>query len=232
MLARLSAAASGSQVSSSEKSIGDERFFLDMETFRLVVSVPDITWGHVAQMCERAVNPMYKGLYSILEKDMEDVAHLLAALEPNNGTEPIEDPLPMSPGNVSDDDSSCGRTLSSTINTIPSHSPTHLSSEVLTPLFPLLSSPPCARQPRETSCQIPYQDSAFSNRLTVPTSLPSFNESFPPMLPPRRTCGRNIQHWVWKNGHWQAALKGLEPRPRVLKHRRHRRAGPVSSTQG
>jgi hypothetical protein len=67
-----------------------------METFRLVVSVPDITWGHVAQMCERAVNPMYKGLYSILEKDMEDVAHLLAALELNNGTEPVPS-LPFIP---------------------------------------------------------------------------------------------------------------------------------------
>ncbi|KAJ7361230.1 hypothetical protein DFH08DRAFT_931404 [Mycena albidolilacea] len=222
MLARLSAAASGSQVSSSEKSIGDERFFLDMETFRLVVSVPDITWGHVAQMCERAVNPMYKGLYSILEKDMEDVAHLLAALEPNNGTEPIEDPLPMLPGNVSDDDSSSGRTLS----------PDPLVIRSANPSVPIIVITPCARQPRETSCQIPYQDSAFSNRLTVPTSLPSFNQSFPPMLPPRRTCGRNVQHWVWKNGHWQAALKGLEPRPRVLKHRRHRRAGPVNSTQG
>jgi hypothetical protein len=38
-------------------------------------------------MCERAMNPMYpmyKGLYSVLEKDMEHVAHILAALEPDS----------------------------------------------------------------------------------------------------------------------------------------------------
>ncbi len=52
-----------------------------MESFRLVISVPDITWGRIAQMCERAMNPMYKGLYSILERDMEHVAEIFAALE-------------------------------------------------------------------------------------------------------------------------------------------------------
>jgi hypothetical protein len=102
MLARLTA----SQVELSEMPLGDECFVcttssrdhshlkwrcfsqsFDMENFRLVVPVPDITWGRVAQMCERAMNPMYpmyKGLYSVLEKDMEHVAHILAALEPDS----------------------------------------------------------------------------------------------------------------------------------------------------
>ncbi|KAJ6486185.1 putative integral membrane protein conserved region-domain-containing protein [Mycena vitilis] len=97
MLARLSAAAS--QVRSSDLSLGDERFFLDLETFRLVVPVPDITWGVVAQMCERVINPMYIGLYSILEKDVQNVAHILAALEPDS--EPIEHPPSMLSGDLS-----------------------------------------------------------------------------------------------------------------------------------
>lgn len=52
-----------------------------METLRLVLPAPGITWGNVAQLCGQAVNPMYRGLYSILEGDMEHVAQILAALE-------------------------------------------------------------------------------------------------------------------------------------------------------
>ncbi|KAF8204362.1 hypothetical protein K438DRAFT_1716059 [Mycena galopus ATCC 62051] len=180
MLARLSAAAS--RVPLSEMSLGDERFSLDMETFRLVVSVPDITWGRVAQMCERAMNPMYKGLYSILEKDMEHVAQILAQLELD--AEPSDDLPPESPSG--DDSSSMSP---------PWPEPVIIQSA--NPSVPTIIITPCPRQPRETSCRVPHQDSAFRNRLTVP-SLSSFNQSFPPMLPPRRTSGRHIHHWVWK----------------------------------
>ncbi|KAJ6520311.1 hypothetical protein C8R45DRAFT_56719 [Mycena sanguinolenta] len=220
MLARLSAAAL--RVPLSEMSLGDERCFLDMETFRLVVSVPDITWGHVAHMCERAMNPMCKGLYSVLEKDMEHVAHILAALELDS--EPTED-TQLRPCNASNEgaaSTSSGSTLSP--------DPVQLVIQNPNPSIPTIVITTCPREPRETSCQVPYQDSAFRNRLTVP-SFPSFNQCFPPMLPPRRLSSRHIYQWVWKNGHWQAALKkGLEPRPRVLKHKTKKsRSGPIKS---
>ncbi|KAJ6523632.1 hypothetical protein B0H19DRAFT_1201660 [Mycena capillaripes] len=220
MLARLSAAAS--QVELSEMSLGDERFCLDMETFRLIVPVPDITWGRVAQMCERAMNPMYTGLYSILERDMEHVAQILSALEVES--EQTEQSLSVSPDNVSNEDpasTACSGSLSPDPLIICSPNPS----------IPTIVITPCPFRPRETSCQVPYQDSAFRNQLTVP-SLPSFNETFPPMMPPRRVSARGIKHWIWQNGHWQATLKGLEPRPRVLKHRRKSRTGPKKPVQG
>ncbi|KAJ7733562.1 hypothetical protein DFH07DRAFT_722034, partial [Mycena maculata] len=180
---------------------------LDMDLFRVVLPVPDITWGRVAQICERAMNPMYKGLYSILEQDMEHVAQVLAALERDHAPVStfIERPISMPPGHVPDDDPR------STPSTNP-ESPDPFIMRSPHPSVPIIVITPCPHQPRETSCQIPYQDSAFRNQLTVPSQL-SFNQSFPPMLPPRRVSTRGMS-WIWKNGHWQAALGGLEPRPR------------------
>ncbi|KAJ7150256.1 hypothetical protein C8R46DRAFT_1124443 [Mycena filopes] len=210
MLARLSSAASQVEFSQiSRGSDGDERFSLDMQTFRLVVPVPDIniTWGRVAQICERAMNPMYKGLYSILEKDMEHVAQILASLETANESL-----------NVAHDDSATP-TPSPELIIIPSPSPS----------VPTIVITPCSQTPPEGSCQVPIQDSAFRTQLTVPSQFPSLNQSFPPMMPPRRPSARCIKHWIWKNGHWQAKLRTLEQRPRVLKHRRTSRSGGIKS---
>ncbi|KAJ6601381.1 hypothetical protein DFH09DRAFT_1127624 [Mycena vulgaris] len=213
MLARLSAGAS--QVEFSEMSPGDEHFFLDMDTFRLVLPVPDITWTRVAQMCERAVHPM----------TWSTVAQVLAALESGSRASmsivvpsnlPDFDPCSNPPMNPNEN-------LMSGPLVIPSPHPS----------VPTIVITPCQRRPRETSCQVPYQDSAFHNQLTVP-SLPSFNQSFPPMMPPRRVSPRGINYWVWKNGHWQAALGGLEPRPRIIKHGRKKTRSmiPLKSMQG
>jgi len=218
MLARFSTAAS--QVEFSEMSPGDERFILDMDLFRVVLPVPDITWGRVAQICERAMNPMYQGLYSILEQDMEHVAQVLAALE--HDSEPIERPLSYVP----DDAPPCKPPMTAG----ESRAPDPLVIRSPHPSVPMIVITPCPRQPRETSCQVPYQDSAFHNQLTVP-SHPSFNQSFPPMVSPRRVSTRGI-NWMWKDGHWQAALGGLEPRPRILKHRKKSRHSPIKSIQG
>ncbi|KAJ7750281.1 hypothetical protein B0H16DRAFT_1550164 [Mycena metata] len=209
MLARLSAAAS--QVDFPQMSLRtDERFSLDMETFRLVVPVPDITWGRVAEMCERAMNPMYKGLYSILEKDMEHVAQILASLEVPEPTE-----------TTSSDSSAavCNENSLSELLIIRSPNPS----------VPTIVVTPCPREPRVECCQVPYQDSAFRNQLTVPTGPIPLNQSFPPMTAPRRASARCINHWIWKNGHWQATLRTLEPRPRALKHRKKSRAGTIKS---
>ncbi|KAJ7086587.1 hypothetical protein C8R43DRAFT_1115326 [Mycena crocata] len=212
MLARLSAAAGASQV---EFSPGDERFSLNMETLRLVLPVPDITWTHVAKICERAMNPMYHGLYSIVERDMEHVAQLLAALESDS-----EQPS-MLPGDSPHYDRP---TTNEDITPDPMIIPS------LHPSVPTIVITPCPWQPRGVSSQIPYQDSAFRNQLTVP-SLSSFNQSFPPMMAPRRVSGRGISHWIWKNGHWHAILNGLEPRPRILKPRKRSRCNPIKSKQ-
>ncbi|KAJ7654733.1 hypothetical protein B0H17DRAFT_1099734 [Mycena rosella] len=216
MLARLSAAASQVEFSAP----GDEHFFFDMDTFRLVLPVPDITWGCVAQMCERAMNPMYKGLYSILEQDMEHVAQVLAALE--SDSERVDHY--MVPCDVPHNGPSTAPS-----NGVPkpeSNDPLVIRSSH--PSVPTIVITPCPRPPRETSCQVPYQDSAFGNQLSVP-SLPSFNQSFPPMMPPRRVSARGINHWIWTNGHWQAALGALEPRPRVLKHRKKAKGRAITS---
>ncbi|KAJ7508649.1 hypothetical protein B0H11DRAFT_2270974 [Mycena galericulata] len=218
MLARFSAASSQVEFSDSR----DEHLILDMDLFRVVLPVPDITWGRVAKLCERAMNPMYKGLYSILEQDMEHVAQVLAALElaalEQHGSEQSQRPRPSDAKTSTTPDENLA--------------PDTLMIKSPHPSIPIIVVTPCPRQPRETSCQVPYQDSAFRNQLTVP-SHPSFNHSFPPMIPPRRvsSCGMN---WTWKNGHWQAALGGLEPRPRMLKHKKRSRpnSNQMKTTRG
>ncbi|KAJ7201258.1 hypothetical protein GGX14DRAFT_524377 [Mycena pura] len=207
MLARLSAAVS--QVELSSVSLGDERFFFDADTFQLVLTVPDVTWGSVAQMCEHAVHPLCKGLYSILERDMENVAQILAALEVS--PKQTEQSIPSLLVSLTHENIPNPPSMSANPMVIPGPHPS----------IPTIVITPCSRQPPEAyaSSQIPCQDSAFRNQLTVPT-VPSLNYYFPPMLPLRRV--RSSKNWIWKNGHWQA-IKGPEPRPRTLKH--HRKKG-------
>ncbi|KAJ7292841.1 hypothetical protein C8J57DRAFT_8176 [Mycena rebaudengoi] len=212
MLARLSSSETGllssftSPDDLSDMSPGEESLILDMDTFRLVLPIPDIHWRHVAELCERAVNPMCKGLYSALNADLERVAQVLAALDIENECGEAE----------SESSAAMKNTRNFSLST-----PQPLIIRSPDSAVPTIVITPCSPQPRESSCQVPYQDSAFRSRLTVP-SQPSLNQSFPPMISPLRYRTRGIHHWIWKNGHWQAAVGGLEPRPRVLKSRKKR----------
>ncbi|KAK7063829.1 hypothetical protein R3P38DRAFT_2820640 [Favolaschia claudopus] len=224
MLGRLSA--SVSRLSWSEKFAGDERLSLDLETFKLVVSVPDIRWGHVAEICERAMNPMARGLYSILERDMENVAEIFAALELHIELEEAQK-VPSSQMSTPTTATNGDLVLAtSPIETMSVSSPDPLVDE--DPSIPVIVITSCPSEPFDSSAAVPYQDSAFRTHLTVP-KRPVFNTSFPPMMPP---SGRDELswhsasklEWAWRDGHWRASLQGLRHGPRTLPRRKTRPA--------
>ncbi|KAJ7070596.1 hypothetical protein C8F01DRAFT_1106993 [Mycena amicta] len=168
----------------SQAQLPHELFSFDMEHFRLVL--PASNWGQLALAC---MPPAGRTLLAQFHKDIEHVAHLLAALEP----------------------------------AIELAEPTKTILPTVCPTLPTIVITPCADAPRDMSCWVPIQDSAFGSQLTVPLR-PSFNHSFPPMAAPSRRVP--VKTWIWRNGHWQATVRGLEQRPRKLKHRKPRSKVP------
>ena len=79
------------------------------------------------------------------------------------------------------------------------------------PSIPTIIITPCPRLPRETSCRVPLQDSAFGMKLTVPMH-PVFNQCFPPQIP--SLSPPQSDHWRFTDGHWQAVVPGLEEQTR------------------
>ncbi|KAJ7611011.1 hypothetical protein FB45DRAFT_1037894 [Roridomyces roridus] len=160
---------------------------LDMTALRVVLPVPELlSWDSVLNLCECG-----KGLYSILEQDVEHVAQVLAALEMD--AEQLDNPpTPKDP--------------------LPEKS---------APIPSIIITPPL--HPPSTSSLLPYQDSAFHTRLTVPTPTRGhapFNQNYPPMLRLVPVPARAVSRWTWTNGHWQALIAGMEaPRPRKLKRK-------------
>lgn len=108
------------------------------------------------------------------------------------------------------------------------------------PLTPTIIITPCPNQSFETSSSshVPYQDSEFRNKLTVPCH-PRFNEVFPPLaLPPYIHALPTLQNWKWLNGHWHVMVPGLNEQAQkgmfsraVISRKRRRNicAGPFKS---
>nr|GAT55620.1 predicted protein [Mycena chlorophos] len=175
----------------SQVEAASEFFSMDMENLRLILPASS-SWGRIALSC---IPPAGRNLLASIHHDIESVAHLLAALEPEMDLSSETTPLtPLA-------------TDADTSMRIP---------------IPRIVVTPCPDAPRETSCWVPMQDSAFRTRLTVPLH-PSLNRSFPPMAAsPRRVSGQ-VKAWIWTNGHWQATTRGLEPRPRKLQCRKKKK---------
>ncbi|OAX42669.1 hypothetical protein K503DRAFT_796964 [Rhizopogon vinicolor AM-OR11-026] len=176
-----------------------------------VLTCLDLSWYG---LCERTIEPMYRGLKSVVEEDLDTVARLLSELEPigeeleqrnenlkvpsqpqpqllsNSRTEPCPDVSLLEPPKRK-------RRRSSTLVEPLIIKPTH-------PSAPTIIVSPCPPQPRETSCWVPYQDASFGTRLTVPTYTP-LNGAFPPLVAPLNTDNR-VDNWKYLNGHWSAVL--------------------------
>ncbi|KAK0208976.1 hypothetical protein DFS33DRAFT_490190 [Desarmillaria ectypa] len=70
----------------------------------------------------------------------------------------------------------------------------------------------CPSQPHDIPCRVPIQDSAYNQRLTVPTHT-TVNSVFPPMRA-RSPPVKLVKDWIWRDGHWQAILPDLDEQAR------------------
>ncbi|KAJ8597570.1 hypothetical protein M405DRAFT_927975 [Rhizopogon salebrosus TDB-379] len=180
-----------------------------------VLTYLDLSWHG---LCGRTIEPVYRGLKSIVEEDFDTVARLLSELEPidegprqaNESLElPSQPQIPLSSNSKTQGsvlpcpDISISewprrkRRRSSTLVEPLVIKPTH-------PSAPTIIVTPCSPQSRETSSWVPYQDASFGTLLTVPTHTPS-NGTFPPLVAPLNTDHR-VDDWKYVNGHWCAVL--------------------------
>jgi len=233
----------------------DETLVVDISTLRtLVFPLPDFAWRQMAGMCGRTITPMYKTIHTMLSEDMEHVVQVLSELEPPSGNNFDDNKncdrsmallqLPSPSNAISrhpDADARLGdlspqerphRKRRRSSNLIPDHPLIIRSTH---PSIPTIIITPCLPQPREISCRVPYQDSAFRNKLTIPTH-PVFNHVFPPTVLPTYVLPV-LEKWRWLDGHWQAILpdfdeqtkKGMFSRALTVKKRACRTLSRVAS---
>lgn len=82
--------------------------------------------------------------------------------------------------------------------------------------IPQIVITPCPTEPRDPSCLVPFQDSLFNTRLTVPNH-PTVNSVFPPLLPDVPVSQRPlraVEMWRYERGHWLAVLPSVEEQAR------------------
>ncbi|KAG2367723.1 hypothetical protein BDR07DRAFT_228407 [Suillus spraguei] len=183
-----------------------------------VLACLDLSWRG---LCGQTIEPMYRGLKSVVEENLDTVARLLSELDPlgeelEQTNESLEVPPQPQPSL-----SLCPRiyVAEDGVFTCPEISmperprrkrrrssalveqlvikPTH-------PSAPTIIVSPCPSQARETSSWVPYQDAAFGARLTVPTYTLS-NGAFPPLVAPFN-LDNHADDWKYVNGHWCAVL--------------------------
>ncbi|KAG1754804.1 uncharacterized protein EDB91DRAFT_1242042 [Suillus paluster] len=183
-----------------------------------VLTCLDLSWRG---LCGRTIEPVYRGLKSVVEEDLNTVVKLLSELDSvgeglertnENVQVPPQPQPPLPPGPrvyVAEDSAlSCAdvslperprrkRRRSSALVEPLVIKPTH-------PSAPTIIISPCPSQARETSSWVPYQDASFGARLTVPTYAP-FNGAFPPLVTPSDLDNR-VDDWMYVDGHWCAIL--------------------------
>ncbi|KAG0707541.1 hypothetical protein DFH29DRAFT_994973 [Suillus ampliporus] len=187
-----------------------------------VLTCLDFSWRG---LCGQTIEPVYRGLKSVVEEDLDTVVRLLSDLDPlGEELEPMNEnieippqpqlPLPSSPRVYAAEDSalSCPdvslperprrkRRRSSALVEPLVIKPTH-------PSAPIIIVSPCPPQARETSSWVPYQDASFGERLTVPTYTP-LNSAFPPLVAPSSLDNR-VDDWRYIDGHWYAVLPTID----------------------
>ncbi|KAI0692959.1 hypothetical protein BC835DRAFT_1355432 [Cytidiella melzeri] len=227
MLALLKSAAVQLLVANSDAVEGDDYSGWDAET-TVSLNVDDIrqllpalpSWNGVAEVCSRAASPVYHAVKRSFYDDIDNLAHLLAKLEPlspdgHNLQESVaataveesvhhldlavpEQPLAWKADTASHAFSR--RRIADpeldNVLVIPSSDPS----------IPTIIVTPCPNAPRDRSCLVPYQDVSFGNRLAVPMH-PVVNGVHPPLLPKSLPY---VDHWCFKDGHWWAVLPTVE----------------------
>jgi len=201
-----------------------------------VLPLPDIPWRGVAGICGRTITPIYRSLQNMLHEDTEHVARLFSELEPFDYADLDFEPCVQSTrwtnvvsGRVNPRD-----VLLSDKSRRQQSGSLSGSGRVIIPSFipTIVITPPYLPHPSETFSRVPFQDSSFGYRLTVPAH-PAFNEVFPPLIPTPYPLVPVARNWAWVDGHWQAVLptleeqarKGMFSRVRVVKRKSCRRIG-------
>ncbi|OBZ78585.1 hypothetical protein A0H81_01253 [Grifola frondosa] len=209
MLARFSRAAVRAWTSTLENDRSvevEDVLYVNVEEFcDMVLPLPEIPWSRMVDVCARTVTPVYRVVRSTLHDDMENLAQMFVELDMRQP----ERPPPRDTDNKTE-------TAMQEAEVINSRFAVPVIFQSSDPSIPSIVITPCASQPRETDCLLPYQDVAFGNRLAVPTH-------------PR---------WNYKDGHWHAVLpsvkeqlsKGMFSRP--LSTRRQRACMVSSRTRG
>ncbi|KAH7915717.1 hypothetical protein BJ138DRAFT_1054227 [Hygrophoropsis aurantiaca] len=224
----------------------DDIISLDVDVLASLILPSDLSWRRVAGMCGRTVSPMYTGLQSMVQQDVDHVARLLYELDPLSETDETLSPRiakqPLSPKKITAESS---ESLPS--DPCQSEEPRRKrrrSSALTDPLIIRSSHPsaptiiitPCSPQARETSCWVPYQDASFGACLTIP-SHPALNDIHPPLARPTGTLP-HIENWEYAEGHWKAILptlsdqcsRGLYSKPIVTRRRACRTRFPSASS--
>ncbi|KAI0068016.1 hypothetical protein BV25DRAFT_1769166, partial [Artomyces pyxidatus] len=191
--------------------------------YALLPAAPRVPWRHVAGFCGRTLGPVYKALH----EDLENAAPYFAQLEfdavchrqrlfvmweslidRRSLTIYSTSPSKLCPSLVRIMSlKTCASPRRQWYVTPPE---TALVIKNADPSVPTIVITPCADQPRESSCWVPFQDACFGDRLVVPAH-PVANAVHPPLraapLPgPRR--------WEWANGHWRAVLPSVDEQVR------------------
>ncbi|KAG7452143.1 uncharacterized protein BT62DRAFT_285037 [Guyanagaster necrorhizus] len=196
----------------------DQRLVINLEVLLqdLALHVPDV-WGRVAALYGESVHPACCSLRTMLGHDVEQMEKLFLDFETALDN---DDDADFQHFKASDSDSPCPMNLAPDIccdfsndastsrnQWRRSHWPSPHNFQV-----PQIVLTTCPSQPPETLCRVPIQDSAYNQRLTVPTHT-TVNSVFPPMRarsPPVKT----IKDWIWRDGHWQAILPDLDEQTR------------------
>ncbi|KAG0707544.1 hypothetical protein DFH29DRAFT_896232 [Suillus ampliporus] len=184
----------------------------------IVLTCLDLSWR---RLCAQTIEPVYRGVKSVVEEDLDTVVRLLSEIDPlgegleqtNGNLQVPPQPqlsLPSNPRVHEAEDSALPypdvslperrrrkhRRSVALVETLVIK-PTH-------PFAPTITISPCPPQARETSSWVPYQDASFGMCLTVPTYAP-LNGAFPPLVIPSNLDNR-VDDWKYVNGHWCAVF--------------------------
>ncbi|KAF9021748.1 hypothetical protein BDZ89DRAFT_1137786 [Hymenopellis radicata] len=222
MLARLSIGSHEALHLSSHTEDDDKQALtvnIDLLLQDIVFHIPD-NWRRAASLYG---NSLYacRNIQTILSDDVKCIEKLFSDLE-QTSSEMEDDELDiLSTCDSEDDLLHSSASVSTVLDTrdVPTASSSRTSRRRRSPspdspcfAIPEIIITPCATEPPDMSCRVPLQDSAYNQRLTVPSHT-SVNHSFPPMRS-RAPPIPSIQNWAWRDGHWQAILPGLEEQSR------------------
>ncbi|KAF5312132.1 hypothetical protein D9619_002729 [Psilocybe cf. subviscida] len=205
----------GSSHSLQDSEDEDSALIVDLDAFRIFLpTFPDNSWRDLAVSCGRAVAPMCTTVHEMFQADVDSVAHLLLDLEDTK----FRDALPVGivePVTVKPDDVPVSQTAriphetKKRRRTFRGKSIVISSSNPSVPTIIITLSP---SQPREMSCRLPLQDSAFGELLVVP-GHPTFNTLHTPPTTNSRSHSV-ICNWKWEAGRWHAILPPIQEQER------------------
>ncbi|TFK26720.1 hypothetical protein FA15DRAFT_587966 [Coprinopsis marcescibilis] len=189
-------------------------YVIDLPAIRgLLPKISNSAFNQVADICENTINPICKSFHGMILSDIDNITDLLLKLDEVGAPEVGCHSICLIEGTLS--------VMKEPAEKEALHSPRRRRSSAslgvpilipsTNPMVPSIIITPCDSQPHESSCRVPYQDSAFGNLLTVPLHV-CFNDVHPPLLP--QTTLPFLENWRWHQGHWEAILPSVREQTR------------------